>query len=346
MTTLTTAIARINKRAYYYFNKQYSVPASTVTKYPIFLESLIQRIKLLKSQYSITSPLRLFDLSKPGVKGVAQRQLRGKGGVYCWWCKPTGLFYVGSAMRFFDNKGRLNDYFMPSRVNISLAGPSTKVSKDLAAAIHAHGINSFVLLILEETSSSETSRSEVTNMEQFWMLLRPTLNRSLAATSSSFFTMLESTRENMSNIIHQYQLVDGVFVGPTITYGMKELCRKGVISVDGTILKMQYNNLKGLLNTQRVWKDTFVFSLKELTLEELVTLADSHASMQSQPVVPPKSKTKGVWVYDASTKAFLSYENMVTSCMAKYGISKTHLQHVRKSQLPFEGKFFSNIKLH
>jgi hypothetical protein len=49
------------------------------------------------------------------------------------------MFYVGSALRFFTNKGRLTDYFMPGRVKASLEGNSTKVSKDLAFAIFTYG---------------------------------------------------------------------------------------------------------------------------------------------------------------------------------------------------------------
>lgn len=82
-TTITTALVRINKRAYYYFDK-FSLNMSKFTKYPIFLESLISRINVLRDKYSITSPTRVYDLSSPVGKGQARKDLEGKGGVYCF----------------------------------------------------------------------------------------------------------------------------------------------------------------------------------------------------------------------------------------------------------------------
>lgn len=79
----TTALVPINKRAFYYFDK-FSVAMSKFTKYPIFLESLISRINILRAKYSISSPLRIYDLSTPEGKEQARKDLRGKGGVYCF----------------------------------------------------------------------------------------------------------------------------------------------------------------------------------------------------------------------------------------------------------------------
>lgn len=62
--------------------------------------------------------------------------------------KTTGLFYLGSALRFFDNEGRLNDYFMPGRVQQSINRKSTKVSYDLAQMIQKHGMGDFNLIAL------------------------------------------------------------------------------------------------------------------------------------------------------------------------------------------------------
>lgn len=79
----STALVRINKRAYYYFN-QFSVAMSKFIKYPIFLESLIGRINVLRAKYSISSPFRVYDLALPGAKEQARKDLRNMGGVYCF----------------------------------------------------------------------------------------------------------------------------------------------------------------------------------------------------------------------------------------------------------------------
>ena len=71
------------------------------------------------------------------------------------------MFYVGSALLFFTNKGRLTDYFMPGRVKASLNGISSKVSKDLAVAIDTFGIKDFTLIIPQDDNSNVLTKSTI-----------------------------------------------------------------------------------------------------------------------------------------------------------------------------------------
>jgi hypothetical protein len=143
----------------------FSLPLSVFTKYPIFLTSLSNRIVKIKADYSINSHVtRKYNLCYD--KSKAQRELFNKGGVYILFCRYNGLFYVGSALRFFTNKGRLNDYFMKGRLISSLAGTSTKISKKLAESILKYTISSFTLIIPEEFDSIKLTKKLVQEREQ------------------------------------------------------------------------------------------------------------------------------------------------------------------------------------
>jgi len=151
MKTNNKAIILINKRTNLNFSN-YTMPLANFTKYPLFLfvkKTLLDRISLIKTQYSIKHKVRVFYLNTDNARAYVKKELENKGGVYIFWCKANGLFYVGSAIRFITNKGRLNDYFMKGRVNASLAGLSTKVSKKLAESFEKHSISNFTLLTVE-----------------------------------------------------------------------------------------------------------------------------------------------------------------------------------------------------
>lgn len=75
------------------------------------------------------------------------------------------MFYVGSALRFFDNGGRLNDYFMPGRVSASVNGGG-KVSRNIAKSILQYSISDFVLITLEELPSIGLTKGKLVAMEQ------------------------------------------------------------------------------------------------------------------------------------------------------------------------------------
>lgn len=161
---MKTALIPIIKRIYLN-SKEYFVPTTNIIKYPIFLKSLIQRIRDLQYTYSPENKnILIYDLSKD--KAKAQSELMNKGGVYVLWCKTSGMFYVGSALRFFTNKGRLTDYFMPGRIKASVDGTSSKVSKDLAYAIFTYGIQDFTLLIPQYENSNKLDKNTIQRWEQ------------------------------------------------------------------------------------------------------------------------------------------------------------------------------------
>ena len=86
-------------------------PINHRTKYPIFFDKLIERIQNLKISYNKLASIYVYqnvDLNKK----VINKDLKNKGGIYLWWCKDTGLFYVGSAKTFLGKNGRLNEYFL------------------------------------------------------------------------------------------------------------------------------------------------------------------------------------------------------------------------------------------
>ena len=336
-----TQIIRVNKRIYLN-SSDFFLPVSNITKYPIFLEALNKRIKELQDKYSLSKGCRVYDLSQD--KKKAQKELTNKGGVYILWCKATGLFYVGSALRFFSNKGRLTDYFMPARVQSSLDGLSSKVSKDLALQISTFGIENFTLLIPQEGLSEELIKDIIQDWEQFWMLLNPTLNRSLMVSSNSGNIMSEEDRIEMSTILYQYEIDKNKIIPQSlkVLYGLKETSRVGIRSLSGELYPIQYDTLKGHLENRLIWKDKFVFSPEPISDESIISTTLNTPTHKRGGA----DKTKGIWVYDAITKELISFEPSVKECEIKYNISRTHLKRVRKYNQPYQGKLFSNQKIH
>jgi hypothetical protein len=157
------------------------------------------------------------------------------------------MFYVGSALRFFTNKGRLNDYFFLGRVEASLNGLSSKISKDLALQINTFGIEKFSLLIPQEGTSDKLNKKMIQDWEQVWMMLNPTLNRSLMVSSNSGTPMPEDDRIEMSNVIYQYEIKDNKIIPQSkkVLFGLKENSRIGITSLSGLHLPIQYDTLRG-----------------------------------------------------------------------------------------------------
>jgi hypothetical protein len=60
----------------YLNSSDFFIPITTITKYPIFLQSLIQRIKDIQQRYGI----KIYNLNTD--KAKAQHELSNKGGVY------------------------------------------------------------------------------------------------------------------------------------------------------------------------------------------------------------------------------------------------------------------------
>lgn len=261
------------------------------------------------------------------------------------WCKSTGMFYVGSALRFFTNKGRLTDYFMPGRVKASLESNSTKVSKDLALAISTYGIGNFTLLIPQLDLSTKLDKSIIQGWEQLWMMLNPTLNRSLMVSSNSGNMMSEEDRMKISTMFYQYEIDSNNAIIPNtekILFGLKENSRLGITSVDNKHYSIQYDTLKGHLDNKMIWvtpEHKFYFTDEPLT-DSFILIS---VSINTEP---SDNRSQGIWVYDANTKELISCEKSVKECEMKYNISRTHLKRVRKYNQAYQGKLFSNYKLY
>ena len=89
-------------------------------------------------------------------------QLNNKSGIYCWYCKPTGNMYVGSAVNL---RARTSDYFQESYIKDRKHLP-------IIRAMEKHGRDNFSLIILEYTKKENLIRSE-----QYWIdFITPSYN--------------------------------------------------------------------------------------------------------------------------------------------------------------------------
>lgn len=138
--------ALIKVKNTYKFRSGYAIAVSSIRKYPVLKDALLSRIDSLMSRYDLEQEYKVFDLAQGPLN--AKQALKDQGGIYILHNKTTGLFYVGSAQRFFSKGGRLNDYYMKGRVSLSLRRKSTKVSYQLAELIDKHGMKDFTLIVL------------------------------------------------------------------------------------------------------------------------------------------------------------------------------------------------------
>nr|UVN15649.2 GIY-YIG endonuclease [Gongronella sp. w5] len=89
-------------------------------------------------------------------------QLKNKSGIYCWYCKPTGNMYVGSAVNL---RTRTNDYYQESYIK-------DREHLPIIRAMEKYGRNNFSLIILEYTNKINLIRSE-----QYWIdFITPSYN--------------------------------------------------------------------------------------------------------------------------------------------------------------------------
>jgi len=205
---------------------------------------------------------------------------------------------------------------------------------------------------VEEYKSKELTKKFIQLREQLWMLLYPTLNRSLLVSSNEGRPMSEEKRLKLSTInkFYLYEIKDGVILSGSekLIFGMKELSRTGILSSDQKIYPIDYNSIKGHLASayapgvalegqgELLWKNKFLLSFNKL--QEGYKITDTKINNC-------KSRSLGVWVYDYKTHKFISYEPSVKSCIVKYSVSPTHFIRIRKFGLEFKGKLFSNHKL-
>lgn len=175
------------------------------------------------------------------------------------------------------------------------------------------------------------------------MMLNPTLNRSLMVSSSNITIIPEEDRKKISTLIFQYEIDSNGAIIPnseTILFGLKETSKIGITSKDGAHYSIQYDTLKGHFENSIIWvtsQHKFYFSPEPLQKETILNFVDKKQVSNK--------RSRGIWIYDANTKEFLSYEPSVKQCEIKYNISRTHLKRVRKFNLVYQGKLFSNIKL-
>jgi len=96
------------------------------------------------------------------------------------------------------------------------------------------------LLITEEYLSKDLTKKEVQLREQFWMLLYPTLNKSLLVSSNEGKAISEATRIKLSiiNKFYQYKVEKKgiILVGSKkLIFSIKELSHTSGISLDQNV---------------------------------------------------------------------------------------------------------------
>jgi group I intron endonuclease len=82
------------------------------------------------------------------------KQLNNKSGIYCWYCKPSGNMYVGSAVNL---RTRTSDYYQASYIK-------NRKHLPIIRAMQKYGMDQFSLIILEYTNKDNLIRSE-----QYWI---------------------------------------------------------------------------------------------------------------------------------------------------------------------------------
>jgi hypothetical protein len=225
------------------------------------------------------------------------KDLINKGGIYIWWCKITGLFYIGSAKSFVGKNGRLNEYFQKSRLELI---NKTKISSNLAKDMLKYPKENWNLIILEASEGLpfETLREK----EQFWMLLVPTYNRSFVIGSNEGLPISEERRQIISTLIYIYEIsADGRLVpnSEQQIFGVKNLARTGIVSsnqYDKTITSVASWDVQAHLKSGMPFKNKFIFSAVPLSAEE-----------QLNWQMPVEVKDSGVWVYEFETLKFVEY---------------------------------------
>lgn len=143
----------------------------------------------------ITNSISLSSISKLGIKTyenpLESRELirkdnNGKVGVYCWFNKVNGKYYIGSGDPLYL---RLSDYYQDWYY---LARASTYIVR----ALSKHGMANFSLVILEYTSSGDLIKSE-----QKWIdLLKPVYNLNPQAGNSKGYVHTPESIEKLRSL--------------------------------------------------------------------------------------------------------------------------------------------------
>lgn len=341
-------------------------PINHRIKYPIYFENLIERINILKFRYnySCLNEIIVYDNKNSNqidFRKKINNELKNKGGIYLWWCKPTGLFYIGSAKSFVGKNGRLNDYFQKNRL---LKITNSKISLSIGKDMLIYPKPDWNLIILESLDSSNlTDLTILRQKEQFWMLLIPTYNRSLVVGSNDGLPMSNNKRKSLSTIIYIYEISNEGQLIPNSeqkVYGIKELSRTGIKSkFSDDYTEANLWDIQAYISSGLPFKNKFVLTKNPFTFEEQLNWKYLNKSTSLHPSPkgegPPfgegdkneeNLKLKGVWVYDYNSLNFIEYFNSVKSCQDKYQIPSTTFKRIRKHKLNFKGYLFSNCDLN
>lgn len=131
-------------------------------------------------------PILIFSNSLLSKK-IISKQLNNRSGIYCWYCKPTGNMYVGSAV---DLKARTSDYYQFSYIK-------NRKHLPIIRAMQKYGMDQFCLIILEFNNKQSLIRSE-----QYWIdFITPSYNILTIAGSWLGNKHLEETKQKISTTI-------------------------------------------------------------------------------------------------------------------------------------------------
>src|SRR5438874_6542424 len=72
-----------------------------------------------------------------------KKTTKGRGGIYCWYCRITGKFYIGSSKDLYK---RLSRYYQEGYRNYP-----RHARAPIYRTINKYGIDSFYLIILDYT---------------------------------------------------------------------------------------------------------------------------------------------------------------------------------------------------
>ena len=106
---MNNEIIKVYRRIHFKNSSDFNLPWSSIPKYPVQLKTLLSRIESLQLKYNLPIGVKLYNLNKD--MKLAKVELRALAGVYILWNKKTGLFYVGSTIKYVGGRGRLNYYF-------------------------------------------------------------------------------------------------------------------------------------------------------------------------------------------------------------------------------------------
>jgi group I intron endonuclease len=151
---------------------------------------ILECLKRLNQEYTdmkyLDFPILIFSNSLLSKK-IISNQLKNYSGIYCWYCKPTGNMYVGSAV---DLRVRTSDYYQFSYIK-------NRKHLPIIRAMQKYGMDQFCLIILEFSNKESLIRRE-----QYWIdFITPSYNILTVAGSWLGNKHLEETKQKISTTI-------------------------------------------------------------------------------------------------------------------------------------------------